>query len=72
VRRRILPSVKFKRKSSNILILSELTKLETNSEVEVSKKGGGGVPYLEDKRMKYVRKKPRPIVTVGYGKEHGS
>jgi hypothetical protein len=70
VRRRILPSIKFKRKSEKILRISELTKLRKNNEVEVSKKGR--VPCLEDKQMKSVRKKPRSVVTVGYGKEHGS
>jgi hypothetical protein len=43
VRRRILPSVKFKRKSAKLLSLSELTKLRKNSEIEVSK---GKVPLF--------------------------
>jgi hypothetical protein len=40
---RILPSVKFKRKSAKLLSLSELTKLRKNSEIEVSK---GKVPLF--------------------------
>jgi hypothetical protein len=32
---RILPTVKFRRKSENILSLSELTKLGKNSDIEV-------------------------------------
>jgi hypothetical protein len=43
VRGRILPSVKFKRKSAKLLSLSELTKLRKNSEIEVSK---GKVPLF--------------------------
>jgi hypothetical protein len=46
VSRRILPSVKFKRKSAKLLSLLDLTKLKKNNEVEVSKKWG--VPCLED------------------------
>jgi hypothetical protein len=42
---RILPSVKLKRKSENLLSLLELTKLKKSSEAEVSK---GKVPCLED------------------------
>ena len=67
---RILPSVKFKRKSTKLLILSKITKLRKNNEVEVSKKGG--IPYLEDEQTKSVRKKSWPVVTVGYGKEYVS
>jgi hypothetical protein len=37
VRGRILPSVKFKRKSTKLLSLSELTKLRKDSEIQVSK-----------------------------------
>jgi hypothetical protein len=40
---RILPSIKFKRKSTNLLSLSELTKLRKSSEAEVSK---GKVPLF--------------------------
>jgi hypothetical protein len=43
VRGRILPSVKFKRKSAKLLSLSELTKLRKSSEAEVSK---GKVPLF--------------------------
>ena len=43
MRERILPSVKLKRKSKNILSLSELTKLRKSSEAEVLK---GKVPLL--------------------------
>jgi hypothetical protein len=39
----ILPSVKFKRRSTNILILSNLTNLRKSSEVEVYK---GKVPLF--------------------------
>jgi hypothetical protein len=42
VRRRIILSVKFKRKSTKLLSLSELTKLREDSEIEVSK---GKVPF---------------------------
>jgi hypothetical protein len=40
---RILPSVKFKRESTKLLSLSELTNLRKNNEVEVSK---GKVPLF--------------------------
>jgi hypothetical protein len=43
VRRRILLSVKFKRKSAKLLSLSELTNLRKNSDIEVSK---GKVPLF--------------------------
>jgi hypothetical protein len=43
VRGKILLSVKFKRKSANLLSLSELTKLRKNREIEVSK---GKVPLF--------------------------
>jgi hypothetical protein len=42
---RILPSIKFKRKSTNLLRLLEIRKLRENTEVKVSK---GRVPCLED------------------------
>jgi hypothetical protein len=41
---KILLSVKFKRKSKNLLSLSELTELKKSNEVEVSK---GKVPLFE-------------------------
>jgi hypothetical protein len=63
---RILPSVKLKVKSTNLLILSYLTNIRNNSEVEVSKKGG--LPCLEDEWTKSVREKPQSAVTIGYGK----
>jgi len=37
VHRRILPSVKFKRKSKKLLILLEITNLRKNREIEVLK-----------------------------------
>ena len=43
---RILPSIKFKRKSAKLLSLSKIMNIKKNNEVEVSK---GKVPCLEDK-----------------------
>ena len=51
MRKRILLSVKFKRKSAKLLSLSELTKLRKSSEAKVLK---GKVPCLEDDQTKSV------------------
>jgi hypothetical protein len=50
VRGRILPSVEFKRKSANLLSLSEITNLRKNKKIEVSK---GKVP-LFGRRMNEI------------------
>jgi hypothetical protein len=69
VRGRILPNVKFKRKSVKFLSLSELTNLRKSSEVEVSK---GKVPLFGRQMDEICSEKPRSVVNVGYGKERGS
>jgi len=63
VRRRILPSIKFKRKSAKLLSLSELTNLKKNSEIEVSK--GKVFLCLDDEWTRSVREEPKSFMIVG-------
>ena len=68
--KRILLTVKFKRKSAILLSLLELTKLRKNNEIEVSK--GKVFICLEDEWKRSVWEEPRYVMTIGYGKEHES